>query len=179
MGRRRKHPHLRAVENNPGKRKIPVVPKPESSRPPCPAFLQHEARRAWRYLCHQLERMGILGSSDQAIMVGYCQQWEIMVLATRRLQELARAIDREAAELATAAGNSIPPGRMERGDWSAAFVQQTTNGNVIQHTLLGVANAAWDKCVKYASLLGCSPTDRAKIDLEAPKGKSLREELLG
>src|SRR5512137_1404170 len=102
MGRRRKHPHLRLAE---GKRShsTPInmnVPKPPSSRPPCPMFLQPEARKAWKYLCGQLERMGILGTSDQAIMVTYCQMWEIAVLSTKRMQSIATERDRKAAELA-------------------------------------------------------------------------------
>jgi P27 family predicted phage terminase small subunit len=54
----------------------------------------------------------------------------------------------------------------------------TSNGNVINNPLFGVANAAWERVVKCASLLGLDPTDRAKLTLEAPKGKTLREELL-
>jgi len=179
MGRRRKHPHLRALEGNPGKRNIPTPPKPESSRPPCPSFLQKEARRSWRYICHQLEKMGILGSSDQAIMVGYCIQWEIAVLAVRALQEQQREQDKITQQIARDLGKEIPPAKMAVGNWSDAFLAKTSNGNLVQQPLLGIANAAWDKCVRYASLLGCSPTDRAKISVEAPKGKSLREELLG
>lgn len=179
MGRRPKHPHLRAIEGNRGKRKIPIVPMPESSRPPCPAFIQKEARRAWRYICHQLDNMGILGSSDQAIMVAYCIQWEIAVLATRQLQQVQRIEDAIAQKIARDKGEEIPPGKMVSGNWSDVFLAKTSNGNLIQNPLLGIANAAWDKCVRYASLLGCSPTDRAKISIEAPKGKSLREELLG
>jgi P27 family predicted phage terminase small subunit len=179
MGRRPKHPHLRMVEGNRGKRKIPTPPKPESSRPPCPAFLQKEARRHWKYLCHQLEKMGILGSSDQAVMVACCMEWEIAVLATRALQNQQREQDGISQQTARDKGEEIPPGKMTTGNWSDAFLAKTTNGNLVQQPLLGIANAAWDKCVRYACLLGCSPTDRAKISIETPKGKSLREELLG
>lgn len=181
MGRRRKHPHLRLAE---GKRShsTPIntnIPKPPSSRPPCPVWLQPEARKAWKYLCGQLEQMGILGTSDQAIMVAYCQHWEIMVLATKRMQAIAAERDRKAAEAAHKAGKEPPPSRMKSGDWSDAMLATTSNGNVINNPLLGVANAAWERLTKCASLLGLSPTDRAKLTLEAPKGKTLREELLG
>jgi phage terminase small subunit len=181
MGRRRKHPHLRLAE---GKRShsTPInrnIPKPLSSRPPCPMFLQPEARKAWKYLCEQLERMGILGTSDQAIMVTYCQMWEIAVLSTKRMQAIAAERDRKTAELAAKNGVEIPPGRMSTGDWSDAMLATTSNGNVINNPLLGVANTAWERLVKCASLLGLSPTDRAKLTLEAPQGKTLREELLG
>lgn len=178
-GRHPKDPKLRLVENNRGHRPIPNVPRPESSRPPCPMFLRHEARRAWRYACEQLERMGTLGSSDQGVIVTYCQQWEIAVLATRRMQDIAWEMDRRAAEKATQLGQEPAPGRMSRGDWSDAFLTQTTNGNVIQSALMGVANAAWKESVRCASLLGFSPSDRARINLPAPTGKSLREVLLG
>ena len=180
MGRRRKHPHLRLME---GKRShsTPIntnIPKPPSSRPPCPAWLQPEARKAWKYLCEQLEKMGIIGTSDQAIMVVYCQQWEIAVLATRRMLEIAAERDRKAAEAAERAGKEQLPARTESGDWTDAMLATTSNGNVVNNPLLGIANAAWERVVRCASLLGLHPTDRAKLVLQAPKGKTLREELL-
>jgi phage terminase small subunit len=146
---------------------------------PCPGWIQPEARKAWNYLCGQLEKMGILGTSDQAIMVAYCQQWEIVVLATKRMQSIATERDRKAAEAAEKAGKEPPPGHMSLGDWSDAMLATTSNGNVINNPLLGVANAASERLFKCASLLGLSPTDRAKLTLEAPKGKTPREELLG
>ena len=180
MGRRRKDPHLRLIE---GKRShsTPIntnIPRPPSSRPPCPAWLQPEARKAWKYLCEQLEKMGIIGTSDQAVMVSYCLDWEIMVLASRRMLEIAAERDRKAAELAERTGKEPPPGRMKLGDWSDAMLATTSNGNVVNNPLLGIANAARERLGKWESMLGLSPTDRAKLTLEAPKGKTLREELL-
>ena len=178
---RRKHPQIRLAE---GKRShsTPIntnYPKPPSSRPPCPGWLQPEARKAWKYLCEQQEKMGIIGTSDQAIMVTYCVMWETAVLAERRMLSIASERDRKAAEAAEKAGKEPPPGRMSLGDWSDAMLATTSNGNVINNPLLGIANAAWERLVKCASLLGLSPMDRAKLTLEAPKGKTLREELLG
>lgn len=178
---RKKHPLLRKVEGG-RSHSTPInmnYPKPASSRPPCPAWLQPEARKAWKYICEQLERMGILGTSDQAVMVSYCLDWEIMVLATRRMLEIAAERERKAAELAAKAGIEIPPGRMSKGDWSDAMLATTTNGNVVQNPLLGVANAARERLGKWESQLGLNPMDRAKLTVEAPKGKTLREELLG
>jgi phage terminase small subunit len=181
MGQKRKDPHLRVVE---GKRShsTPIninVPRPEKSRPPCPAFLQPEARKAWKYLCEQLDRMGILGTSDQAVMVVYCLQWETAVLANKRMLQIAADRDRKAADLAARSGQEIPPGRMASGDWTDAMLATTTNGNLINNPLLGIANAAEERLLKCASMLGLSPTDRAKLTLETPKAKTLREELLG
>jgi P27 family predicted phage terminase small subunit len=123
--------------------------------------------------------MGILGTSDQAVMVIYSQQWEIAVLATKRMLDIAEERDRKTAELATKAGRTIQRGRMTMGDWSDAMLATTTNGNVVNNPLLGVANAAWERVLKCASMLGLSPTDRAKLTLETPKATSLREELMG
>jgi P27 family predicted phage terminase small subunit len=179
-GRRRKHPDLRIIEGNREHRPINKnIPRPAAARPPCPAWLQPEARKAWKYLSEQLGKMGILGTSDQAIMVAYCQHWEVVVLATRRMIEIAAERDRKAADAAQRAGKEPPPARMKTGDWSDAMLATTSNGNVINNPLLGIANAAWERLLKCASLLGLSPMDRAKLTLEAPKGKTLREELLG
>ncbi len=178
-GRKPKHPDLRVIEGNRGKRPINMnIPRPPSSRPPCPAWLQPEALKAWKYLCEQLEKMGIIGTSDQAVMVCYCLDWEIMILASRRMQEIATDRDRKAADAAERAGKEPSPGRMKLGDWSDAMLATTGGGNVINNPLLGIANAARERLCKWASMLGLSPTDRAKLTIEAPKGKTLREELL-
>ncbi len=177
-GRKPKPTHLKLVQGNPGKRRIKNSPEPDKKRPPCPSFMKHEARKAWKYACDQLEKMGTLGSSDQAIIAGYCTQWEIMVLATRRLHEIAAEGDRRAIATAQANGREIPPERMKSGDYGHAFITQTTNGNLIQNPLFCIANAAWEKCTRYAAMLGFSPTDRARIDIEPPQPKSLREELM-
>lgn len=181
QGRKPKHPDLRLVEGNREHRPIKAdVPRPASKRPPCPKILGKEARKAWMYLCRQLEAMGTIGSSDQALMAGYCQQWEIMVLAQRRLYEAARQHDESQATKAAAEGKAPPPARMVDGDWSSAMVIPTTAGNLIQSPLLGIANAAWEKCCRYASILGCSPSDRARMG-QLPTGDkgSLLDELLG
>ena len=179
-GRKRKNPLLRLAE---GKRSqsTPInmnIPKPPSSRPPCPGWLQPEARKAWKYLCGQLEKMGIIGTSDQAVMVAYCLDWETAVLAQKRMQQVASEMAEAARKKAEAAGIAPMEGRMESGDWSDAFLMKTTNGNVVQSALMGVRNAALERLTRCASMLGLSPTDRAKLTLEAPKGKTLREELL-
>jgi len=181
MGQRRKHPDLRALEGG-RSHSTPInknVPRPQSSRPPCPGWLLTEAKRAWGYLCRQLEQMGIIGSADQAVMVAYCLEWETAVLAQKRMQQVAREMAETARRKADAAGVEPAAGRMDSGDWSDAFLMKTTNGNVVQSALMGVRNAALERMTNCASKLGLSPTDRAKLTLEQPNKKSLRERLMG
>jgi phage terminase small subunit len=180
MGRKPKHPALRVIEGNREHRPINRnYPKPEKSRPPCPIWLMAEARRAWKYICEHMEKMGILGASDQAVMVSYCLHWETAALAQKRMNQVARDMDEVAKKKAAAAGADPPPGRMDSGDWSDAFLMKTTNGNVVQSALMGLRNAALERLSKCASALGLSPTDRAGLVIQdPPKMMSLREELM-
>ena len=50
-------------------------PQPEAKRPVCPAWLMPEAKRAWRELAPQLDRMGVLGKCDRNALARYCQTW--------------------------------------------------------------------------------------------------------
>ena len=71
---------IKELEGNPGKRKInEAEPKPEKKAPPCPKWLEPEAKKEWRRLSKQLEQIGVLTEVDQAAFASYCQayaRWE-------------------------------------------------------------------------------------------------------
>ena len=65
---------IKELEGNPGKRKInEAEPKPEKKAPPCPKWLEPEAKKEWRRLSKQLEQIGVLTEVDQAAFASYCQ----------------------------------------------------------------------------------------------------------
>ena len=48
-------------------------PEPAEGRPRCPLWLSKEAKRAWREVIPQLERMGLLAKCDRSAIMRYCQ----------------------------------------------------------------------------------------------------------
>ena len=75
-GRRPTPTAMKVLEGNPGKRKLNEnEPKPEKKAPPCPKWLEPEAKKEWRRLCKKMEMMGVLSEVDMAAFAGYCQAY--------------------------------------------------------------------------------------------------------
>ncbi len=67
------------LNGNPGKRSLKNKPRPEAQAPRCPKSLRPDAKRVWKRIVPQLERMGVLASVDRDALVAYCRtfaRWE-------------------------------------------------------------------------------------------------------
>lgn len=74
MGRKPKPTAIKILEGNPGKRKLnDREPTPNKKAPPCPKWLEDEARKEWKRLAKALEAMGVLSEVDMAVFAAYCQ----------------------------------------------------------------------------------------------------------
>ena len=88
-GRKPKPTNLKVIEGNRGKRALnKAEPKPTPVTPTCPAWLSGEARREWRRVVPELERLGLLTLVDRVALAGYCQGWS-------RLRQCEQIIDKE------------------------------------------------------------------------------------
>ena len=66
-GRKPKPTAIKELEGNPGKRPLnDAEPKPVRKAPPCPKWLEPEAKKEWRRLSKQLEQIGVLTKVNQA-----------------------------------------------------------------------------------------------------------------
>ncbi len=75
-GRKPKPTALKVLEGNPGKRELNTnEPKPKQKAPRCPAWLEEEAKKEWKRMAKQLEKLGILTEVDMAAFAGYCQAY--------------------------------------------------------------------------------------------------------
>ena len=75
-GRKPKPTAIKELEGNPGKRPLnEAEPKPAKKAPPCPKWLEPEAKKEWRRLSKQLEAIGVLTEVDQAAFASYCQAY--------------------------------------------------------------------------------------------------------
>lgn len=75
-GRKPKPTKLKKLEGNPGKRPLNEnEPIPQSIAPECPDWLLTEAKKEWKRLAPELERLGLLTSIDRVAFEGYCQSY--------------------------------------------------------------------------------------------------------
>jgi P27 family predicted phage terminase small subunit len=74
-GRKPKPNALRVLEGKPGHRPLRPEPKPRPVAPKCPAWLLLEAKREWRRVAPELERLGLLTVVDGTPLAGYCQAY--------------------------------------------------------------------------------------------------------
>jgi P27 family predicted phage terminase small subunit len=71
-GRKPKPTALKLLEGNPGNRPIPDVPEPRRIAPKCPSWLSKEAKREWKRIAPELERLGLLTQIDATALAAYC-----------------------------------------------------------------------------------------------------------
>ena len=87
-GRKPKPTDIKILEGNPGKRKLNEnEPKPLTKAPPCPNWLEPEAKKEWRRLAKALEAMGVLTEADMAAFAGYCQSYARWKEAEERITD--------------------------------------------------------------------------------------------
>jgi len=76
-GRKPKPTNLKVLNGNPGKRPLNQnEPKPKG-RPRCPSWLHDDAKKEWKRLAPELERLGLLTMVDMAAFVGYCESYAL------------------------------------------------------------------------------------------------------
>ncbi len=78
---------LRVIEGNPGKRPLNLrEPKPRPIAPSCPTWLSQEAKREWKRVAPELERLGLLTGLDRSALAAYCIAWSHLHKAEKGMQ---------------------------------------------------------------------------------------------
>jgi P27 family predicted phage terminase small subunit len=108
--------------------------------PTAPAHLGADAKREWKRAALLLYNLGLLTNVDRAAMAAYCVAYGRWCEAERVLKAAKRADPASAGLLAT-----------------------TSNGNVIQNPIVGVANSAMRDMVAMAAEFGMTPSARTRI----------------
>lgn len=75
-GRKPTPTNLKVLRGNPGKRPLNKdEPKPPPIAPKCPSHLDKEAKKEWRRIAPELEKLGLLTRIDMAALAAYCQAY--------------------------------------------------------------------------------------------------------
>lgn len=137
-----KKPHptnLKILNGNPGKRPLPKnEPKPTPIAPRCPQFLHKDAKREWKRIVPELERLGLLTVVDMAALVGYCESW---------------AQYKEAIEFIHDNGSVYELERKEGG----VYLQQ--------YPQVSIANKALLQIRAFCTEFGMTPSSRARMSV--------------
>ncbi len=149
-GRKPKPTHIKALENNPGKRKIKEDPDMSSGLPSPPAHLDEYARQEWGRLAFGLHALGLLTAFDVAVFAAYCQAYSRWRVAEEGLQEISK---------------------LKTGGMPSAITALSSKGTLSKHPLVRISEAACRAMTKYAEEFGLTPVARARLAIDPGKGK--------
>jgi len=83
--------HLKVLDGNPGKRPLNMnEPKPRPKAPKCPAWLNAVAKKEWKRVVPELERLGLLTCVDGAALEGYCESYSKWVEMSQFLKKFEK-----------------------------------------------------------------------------------------
>lgn len=134
-GRKPKPVALRVLE---GRKAENTTPQPAPGRPACPRALDKEARREWKRIIPELEKLGLLSRLDRAALAAYCQ------LFSRWLQcEKIVKVEGPSKILRSAKGGEY----------------------VVVNPALSSANKALSLMKSYLSEFGLSPVARTRLSV--------------
>lgn len=145
---------LKVLEGNPGKRPLPKnEPKPVPIAPKCPTWLHKDAKKEWKRIAPQLERLGLLTQIDMAALAGYCESWAQYKKAVEFLHK----------------HDDVYP--ILDDDGEVKYLQQVPQ--------VSIANNALKNIRAFAAAFGLTPAARAGIEVQPlNKDKDPMEALL-
>lgn len=178
--------NVHRLRGNPSKLRLDELDdgvNPEIEIPDCPRHLLPEARKFWRRLTPELEKLGLISKIDQAALALVCQEWAWKVWHEERLQgaikvaELGRALHEEKR-----AEYAARDEKWEGGEWAGGdgFQVPTPNGNLTYSPHWVARNRHALLLDKFLASFGMSPSSRGRVTpssrqlvlpgIEPPKG---------
>lgn len=148
MGRKAKPIPLKVLEGNPGRRPIPKdAPEFISDMPEPPEYLDDYALEVWNRIGPGLYNLKLLSDYNRELFAAYCEACSDWRAAAEELNEL------------------------KKESRLAAMTMTTSNGNIIQHTLIGVKNKARKDMISYGGEFGLSPSQAARLGKDFGESK--------
>ncbi len=101
--------------------------------PSCPDWLDADAHDEWDRVLVALESMGIVGATDYAVLVGYCESWSQYKMA---VEMIAR---------------------------TGSLHKPKEDGEIRRNPVVFILKDAREAMLKFARELGLSPSSRASV----------------
>ncbi|MFA5433390.1 MAG: P27 family phage terminase small subunit [Candidatus Paceibacterota bacterium] len=127
-------PNLKLIMGNPGKRPLPKGPDLSSDLPDPPEWITGYALDEWNRIANKLHINGYLNDCTRGLFAALCQQYKMLRIA---VEEQNRYIS-------------------ETGN-ASAVTTETTNGNIIQNTIIGTINSVTKVYEKLCTDFGLNP----------------------
>jgi P27 family predicted phage terminase small subunit len=144
--------------------------EPEIEIPGCPKHLLPEARKEWRRIGPELQKLGLITKIDRTALALYCQEYAWWVWHDQLLQrDVSNATEarakHDAAEeekrlAAEARGELYLPAPWMKGD---GFQVPTPNGSFTYNPHWVGRNKAAQALDKYLASFGLSPSSRGRV----------------
>lgn len=140
MGRKAKPIQLKVLEGNPGKQKLPEYSNEfVTDMPNPPAYLDKYALEVWDRIGPGLYNLKLLTDYSSEAFAAYCEacsDWRSAAEELNKLKQESRL---------------------------SAMTMKTSNGNLIQHTLIGTKNKARKDMIDFGGEFGLTPSQASRI----------------
>lgn len=176
MGQRGPKPlpaNVHMLRGNPSKKtgvELQAGVHPDVEIPGCPPHLLKEAKKEWRRIGPELEKLGLISKLDRTALALYCQAWAWLVWHERLLQRDIQLCeqrqsehDAREAELsakAVAAGETYVAKAWPGGD---GFMLPTPNGSFTYNPHWVARNKHAQEVDKFLASFGMSPSSRGRV----------------
>ena len=133
-GRKPKPTVIRALEGNPGKRRLnDREPTPPAGIPDCPEYLDDEAKGEWFHTAKVLADMGLLSRADRTALAAYCTTYSRWRHAEEQVKKFG------------------------------AIVKSPDKGFPMKSPYLCIADQAIESMRKFMVEFGLTPSSRSRI----------------
>ncbi len=158
VGRKPLPTHLKLVKGNPGHRPVnKEEAKPKGSIPGNPyPWMSTIAKREWKRLRPELEKLGLLWNIDSSAFAAYCEAYSDLVTATKFTKKNGQTYE---------LNQYHPKKKDENGDPVLLRVYRQ------QHPEVSIRNTAMKQIRAFASEFGMSPSSRGRIEVSKPGGE--------
>lgn len=133
---------LKALQGNPGKRKLNKSEPKFKGAPTCPVWLTASAQIEWQRVVEDLAALDMLRSVDSSALAAYCQSYA-------RWQSAEQIVDAE--------GQTVKEPVINNGE--------VVGHRVKRHPATTIAKDALAAMLRAASLFGFDPSSRSRINL--------------
>lgn len=147
MGNRGPKPlpaNVHQLRGNPSKlsaEKLRDEVRPEVEVPSCPAHLLPAARREWKRISSELEKLGLVSKIDRAALAVYCQAYARWAQAETKLKGLGEG----------------------------GLIDETPNGFKQMSVWLQISNRAVEQMHKFLAEFGMTPSARSRVTPSNPQ----------